>query len=893
MQREYPLILPLDECGSAPVSCVGGKARNLGLLLKNGLPVPNGFVVTARAYWDMAISSDLQTRINIIQEIRSSDRMNSMCEEIRETIENYLIPDDLKDQLMVQIEKFSDDTAFAVRSSATAEDLAEASFAGQQDTYLNVRGRDAIFKAIQNCWASLWTFRAASYRQNFNFDDSPALCVVIQQMVDAKSAGVMFTADPTVGTRTRMILNANPGLGEAVVSGRVTPDHIVVDRPSREVIKSEAGDRAIVVNASPKGGIIENSGVPSAHICLSDAEISDLADLADEVESLFGCPQDVEWASDKEGNILLTQSRPITTLYPLLEEGNSFNVDPKVYFCASYAWQGVQAPITPLGLSGLRIATASVISLAGFEPVYSSNHPACFKEIGSRMFLDVTPAMRNDIGKKAWLGFLSTVAPVARDSLLNLGNRPEFSCKKSRHFRFWMRFFRVALNHGALKRYFGGILSPKRAVRKAKELHNIIKSEISSPDPTPYARLSAAESWILKWVGTIWSRVVPLTGAGITLMNLAKRLCSGAAMSDHYESATRAIPGNVTMEMDLALWEVCEMLMQDTKTSSLLDKHPPEKLASLYLSGDLPPKLQENVKCFLERYGCRSVAEIDLGVPRWSDNPTPVFEALCSFRKAAQRGHRPIEQFEEAEQKAVSAINDLGRHHGLKGRIAALLLRRARLLYSCREQAKFYNVFVLSKAREQFALVGQELAKLGLVKDPSDVFFLSLDQVHSALSGSSVSDAVDHQYALYMQEKNRKHVPAVILHDGTDVDSLESQQKRDLGAGLQGTPASPGSVTARVRVLFDPSGASLEEGEILVAPTTDPGWTPLFLTAAGVILEVGGTASHGAVVAREYGIPAVVGVQGACTLLASGDLVTLDGSSGNIILHTDQDQGVT
>lgn len=885
---EHSLVLGLRESGSFPIETVGGKAKNLGIMLHNGLPVPDGFVVTTSLYRETIRGTEVENFIRRLEETEEAKSLDHLCQKIRDTIGEAVLPEHAVSQIRLLLGDFPQDASFAVRSSATVEDLEDASFAGQQDTYLNVVGVDSILEAITACWASLWSFRAVCYRRSFGFTGPVALAVVVQKMIDSKNSGVMFTSDPTTGSRSLTLINASPGLGESIVSGSVTPDYILFDREANSLLKSEPGDRRLVVRSKSGGGTFESEEQTSPGLCIDQEDICKLVALGSELERLFGRPQDVEWAQASDGELFLTQSRAITTLYPIPAGTNPSRHDGRVFFCASYAWQGVHGPITPMGLSFLRIAAASVTELTGRRLQLSKGEPAFFSSIGERMFLEVGPALRNKLGRKAWLGFLGTVAPHAKESLNRLADRPEYQAKKGGRFKFSLIALKMFIRHGVLYRFFAGLIAPNASVRRAKRFFDSIKRRTEdSATRSAMENLEYAEKWVRDSIGEVWTRVVPFTGAGIALMGKARGLCQGE-MLPLWEAAMRGISGNITVDMDLAIWDICEKSIEDPETISFLTDRSAADISERYLNGQLPIPLQEGVSNFLNRYGCRSVAEIDIGVTRWSEEPTPVFESILAFISAFRDGLHPSKNFQRLSSEADSAIETLASSYGVRGKAVAALLRRARVLYSCRELAKFYNVFIISRSRAQLQKVGKELAQLKRIDSPDDVFFLSLEELRDLLRGSSVPE-VSQRRTVYLSESRRRYVPSLLLSDGSDVEALEAlTHDRDAtGADLSGTPASSGTVTAVVRVLFDPVGAELNSNEILVAPTTDPGWTPLFLTARGVILEVGGTASHGAVVAREYGIPAVVGVRGACSALRTGDLVTLDGSAGTIVIHSD------
>jgi pyruvate,water dikinase len=338
--------------------------------------------------------------------------------------------------------------------------------------------------------------------------------------------------------------------------------------------------------------------------------------------------------------------------------------------------------------------------------------------------------------------------------------------------------------------------------------------------------------------------------------------------------------------MDLRLWDLAARVRADPGAAAVLTERPPAELARRFRLGTLPPTAQEELGRFLRRYGHRTVAEIDVGVPRWSDDPTYVLGVLANYLRLDSPDLAPDAQFARGSAQALAMVDRLvakARRRGpLRARVVGFALDRARQLTGLRELPKYYVVVALAEVRRQLAEVGAELAAAGRLAVPDDVFFVDLAEARAALRGDAeVRHLVEARREAYERELRRRHVPRVLLSDGTEPEALSAPHGAADGA-LIGTAASAGTVSGRARVVLDPVGARLEPGEILVAPSTDPGWTPLFLTAGGLVMEMGGANSHGAVVAREYGIPAVVGVADATTRITTGQRITVDGAGGTV-----------
>ncbi|MCA1739179.1 MAG: hypothetical protein LC740_10215 [Actinobacteria bacterium] len=399
-------------------------------------------------------------------------------------------------------------------------------------------------------------------------------------------------------------------------------------------------------------------------------------------------------------------------------------------------------------------------------------------------------------------------------------------------------------------------------------------------------RLDAVEGALLGGPSGILPGVPPAFGAGLIANALAGKLLGDLATEDERRVAMRALPYNLTTEMDLALWALAKEARADPDIARTLSETPPEHLAEDYRDGSLPPQLQTSLGNFLRLYGHRGVAEIDLGLSRWSEDPTYILGVLANYLRLDDPESAPDVQFRRATREAEEMVAELTRRAARKGRLrgalVGFLLGRARELSGLREMPKFCLILLMARARELLWPVGEELVKAGRIESAEDIFFVSVPEVRKVLAGKDLRSVVRERRTVYDQEMKRRHLPRLLLSDGTEPAAETHDARGAAEGGLRGTPASGGTVTESARVILDPSGARLEPGEILVAPSTDPGWTPLFLTAGGLVMEMGGPMSHGAIVAREYGIPAVVGVPDATEHITTGQRITVDGSAGTI-----------
>jgi pyruvate,water dikinase len=783
---------------AADVDLVGGKAIGLAGMIRAGERVPEGFCVTTTAY-------------------RSG-----------------VLPDA---EIIAAYEQLGAG-AVAVRSSTTLEDGADASFAGQQDTYLNVVGAAQVVDAVRRCWDSSHTARAVAYRRAVGADDQPVdMAVVVQRMVDPLVAGVMFTANPVTGCRTEVVVDAAPGLGTAVVDGTVIPDHYVLSGSST----------------------VEEG-------CLAGAQLEELHRAGTRLQDLFGSPQDIEWAFDRDGTLWLLQSRPITTLFPLPPDDGK--PGPRVYLEFGHV-QGMLRPVTPMGMSTLKALLAAMLASLGVRVE--------IVDIGGRLYGDLTDLIRDKVTRARLVKLMAIdFGPRAQAVVEHILTDPRFAAQPGRSARP-----KPALR--TIPRALGGIIGalarPDAARAKVfGEIDRLRHHDATAGLRTATERLNFVETNDQSASGDafIWPVVT-----GILAAAAPAYLLKGIAEDGEVNIVLSGMPYNVTIEMDLALWR----LAMDHR--DVLSQVPPDELAARYRAGTLPAI---GMAEFLDTYGHRAAAEVDLGVPRWDEDPTPVFAMIANYLRVTDQEQAPDRRFERAaaaaEAKLVELARRARRRRPIRGRLAGFFLRRARSLAGLREAGKFVGLYALRDRRRQLLLVGAELAERGLLTNADDIMFLTLPEARAAVEkDADHRDTVAARRAVHQRELRRPTVPVSVLSDGTDVETLLRPASVDSGA-LRGVGASSGRVTGRARVIADPTTAHIEPGEILVAPTTDPGWTPLFLTAAGLVTETGAIMAHGPTVAREYGIPAVICVPNATRQITTGQVITIDGAAGTVSVVT-------
>ena len=878
------LLVDFSDIDSTMINAVGGKALNLGIMSSAGLPVPGGFCVTTDAYRSV-VADQLDDLMGKLGDATDRGEATAAAGKARGRVLSVELPPQLRIAIADHYHALGDNEPVAVRSSATAEDLAYASFAGQQDTYLNVVGSAALLDAVRRCWASLWTDRAVSYRNANAIDHrSVALAVVVQRMIDATAAGVMFTANPITGTRHETVIDASPGLGEAVVSGAVNPDHFVVNAVDQSIVTRRLGDKRIMITSLPGGGteLRELTG-GSSEACLNDEQVLQLVDLGQQVQRQYGAPQDTEWALDSAGTFWLTQARPITTLYP---QARTHGPGLRVLMCLSLA-QGLTRPITPMGIAAVRLIGTSVATEVRIPPDEPLAGPAAMHAPGQRLYLDLTSALRNRLGRRAIIGAFTVMEARAATVLKRLAERPEFSLIQTRDHTMLRHIAGALLRNKVPFRMIAGLINPNLAYRGIATTERRLRRALTLPaNATASQRLDFVEQR-LGSLFLLMPRTFAYAVGGLLMLRVSRQLLGDAAEPGELQEVLRGLPHNVTTEMDLELWGLTEKIRNDQPSHGAFTESSVPDLLQRYRERKLPPVAQRGLQSFLRRYGHRAVAEIDLGIPRWSDDPSHLLGVISNYLRLNTDDLDPIAQFHAGQARAESMITILtermAERSQVRARMVGWALRRVRQLVGLRESPKFLLIVALATMREHLKVIGRQLAANKLIDQVDDVFFLDLGEVRQGLSGENVQPLVVVRREAYEQELKRRHIPRLLLSDGTEPEAIAGAAAGVDGA-LVGSPASTGTVTGPARVVLDPVGAHLEPGEILVAPSTDPGWTPLFLTAGGLVMEMGGSNSHGAVVAREYGIPAVVGVPDATHKIETGQLITVDGAAGLVSL---------
>ncbi len=921
-----PRILPLHS-KEATLETVGGKGASLANLVRAGFSVPDGFLIPTAAYLDYVASNNLQKRIlSRLKDLLFDEPAAS--QEASAEIRAWFLVEKTDDKWTSSIRRAYANLGggpVAVRSSATAEDLPDMSFAGQQETFLNIVGEQMLLEAIVNCWSSLWTARAISYRSRNSIPhEDVALSVIVQNMVQSEASGVLFTANPLTGKRSETAIDATFGLGEALVGGLVEPDHYVVDTDSGEVIHKTLGGKALTIRGVAGGGVVTEDADAGERQAIPDDIILQLTELGQRVIALVHSPQDIEWAWS-EGQLHLLQSRPITSLYPIPDVPS----DPLRVFISFAVIQGLLAPITPLGQDVMKLVFAGGARIFRFDLTQETQ--GVLFSAGERLWVNVAPLLRNSLGRKILGGALPAVAPGAAQTIDFLLDDPRLAVGRGgirlSTFRRLAGFLLPSM-----MRVFRLWLAPEQGRERVTRLMDkmVLQAKTRSAVTGDTQELLAHRLEMLYSARDIFPDVVipqgitPIVAGMVPFFGIMRRFSVQAAeasgnpaFAQSYLEIARGLPHNVTTEMDLALWRVAQTILADSDSSKLFQETSASDLASQYLQAVLPSsQVQESIVTFMDRYGVRGVGEIDIGLPRWGEDPTHIMQVLQSCMQIKDPDMAPDAVFarsaKSAEQAAAQLESAVRQMHGgfIKARLLRWAISRYRALAGMREAPKFFAIRMMGIIRQGLLQSGQELVDAGHLKQRDDLFFLSireLDELNEAMVKFKHRPTTEHnesdlhtltqaiqariadRRAKYEREYLRKQIPRVLLSDGmTYYEGVRAPEGQE--GAIIGDPVSPGDVDGIARVIFDPHSSQLAPGEILVCPGTDPAWTPLFLTASGLVMEVGGMMTHGSVVAREFGIPAVVGVHQATERIKTGQRLRVNGSTGEITLIDDEKQ---
>lgn len=860
------LVLGFQEMEKKQLLLVGGKGLNLGELSKmEGIQVPEGFCVTTAGY-QKAIEQnetyhDLLDRLTMLK-VEDRDQISEIGRKIRQILMEAEIPSDVVKAVTHYLSQLGDEHAYAVRSSATAEDLPHASFAGQHDTYLNIIGKEAILHHIRKCWASLFTDRAVIYRMQNGFDHSQVyVSVIVQRMVFPQASGILFTADPITSNRKLLSIDASFGLGEALVSGLVSADCYKVR--DGEIVDKRIAAKKLAIYGRKEGGTETQPIDPNQQKTqtLTDQQILQLARIGRQIEAYFGCPKDIEWCL-ADDTFYIVQSRPITTLYPIPEANDQEN---HVYVSVGHQ-QMMTDPIKPLGLSFFLLTT-----------------PAPMRKAGGRLFVDVTHQLASPVSRNILLNAMGQHDPLMKDALMNIIERGDFikslpnDKEAPRPTRGNTDMLAQIENNPSIVSDL--IKSSQTSIEELKQtiqmksgldLFGFILEDIQELkkilfDPQSSAVFMAAinaSSWINenmnKWLGE---------------KNAADTL-------------SHSVPNNITSEMGLALLDVADVIRPFPEVIDYLHHVKDDNFLDELVKFEGGKETQDAIYAYLNKFGMRCSGEIDITKTRWSEKPTTIVPMILNNIKNFEpnAGKRKFEQGRQEalkkEQELLERLQQLPDGEQ-KAKETKRMIDLIRNFIGYREYPKYGMINRYFIYKQALLKEAEQLVQADVIHEKEDIYYLTFEELHEVVRTKELDYQIINkrkdEYKLY----EKLTPPRVITSDG-EIIAGKYKRENPPAAAIVGLPVSSGVIEGRARVILNMEDADLEDGDILVTSFTDPSWTPLFVSIKGLVTKVGGLMTHGAVIAREYGLPAVVGVENATKLIKDGQRILVNGTEGYI-----------
>ena len=894
-------VLSFGEIDRTKIMLVGGKGANLGELSRiKGIQVPEGFCVTTEAYKKLTENNqELNSLLDDLARLKAHEResISKISAKIRGAIETTSISKDVAEEISAYLTEFGEKHSYAVRSSATAEDLPTASFAGQQDTYLNIIGKENILTHISKCWASLFTERAVIYRIQNGFDHRKVqLSVIVQKMIFPQVAGILFTADPVTSNRKVLSIDASYGLGEAMVSGLVNAD--VYKVPNGNVIDKKISAKKLAIYALKEGGTKEQEieAEMQNRQALADEQILQLAQMGRKIEEHFGTPQDIDWCfSDPEESFgkgalpdgqsfYIVQSRPITTLYPIPEAHDQEN---HVYISVGHQQMMTDA-MKPLGLSFFLLTTRAPMRMAG-----------------GRLFVDVTHLLASPVSRKTIIDSLGQSDPLLKDALMTIveregfiklspGDQQEQNSGKSNKVISSSGFRTQIENDPAIvsdliRRSQASIQELKQDIqtKSGSGLFDFILQDIQQlkknlTDPKSLAVILAAmdaSSWInekmKEWLGD-------------------SSYQQGTNVAD---TLSQSAPNNITSEMGLALLDVADVIRPFPEVIDYLSRiqfgitedHFLDEL-SRFKGGQ---ETRDAIYAFLNKYGMRCVGEIDITKTRWSEKPVTLVPMILSNIKnfepnaSKQKFDQGLQEALKKEKELLEQLKQLPDGEE-KVRETKQMIDLIRSFIGYREYPKYEMISRYHIYKQALLKESEQLLEAGVIHEREDIYYLTYEELHEAIrltTGMGRPNKVDYEIINKRKDEYKLYEkltpPRVITSDGEIITGKYKRENLPSGA-MVGLAVSSGVVEGRARVILNMENADLEDGDILITSFTDPGWTPLFVSIKGLVTEVGGLMTHGAVIAREYGLPAVVGVENATRLIKDGQTIRVNGTHGYV-----------
>ncbi len=867
-QTTDTLTLPLAD-PAATLENVGGKGMSLARLSAAGLPVPGGFHVTTAAYRRFVAENELQPQVErALAGLDAADQaaLEAAARDIAGLFAAAVTPPPIEDAIAAAYAPMAG-APVAVRSSATAEDLPGASFAGQQETYLNIRGAEAVLAAVKQCWASLWTARAIAYRLNSQVDQAGvALAVVVQQLVFAEAAGIMFTANPVSGKRGELVINAAWGLGEAVVSGAVTPDTLTIDKASGRVLQRATADKAVMTVRTAQG--THEAPVPERQrkaAVLSDAQAAELSRLGARIEQLYGMPMDVEWTL-AGGAFAIVQARPITALPP--EWRMSL---PQALYTRNSLAEHVPGPVTPL------------FATLGLEIANRTSYQMMVRLMGQQLADGLVP---NQAEYEALNGYLYRRNYIDTKTTLKILWRyfPEFPRLARESVALWQ----------AARKEFADVVSEWEQ-RQPAEL-------------TPAQLLDGARAIFtaaIRYYNEIQATLPIAATSEAIFTSVYDRLIR--RKRDPAASSFMLGLDTVSLQADKALFDLAGWVRATPALASYAEQAASEQLAADYaqaappagLPAELWAEWRRRVGQHLHQFG-RTAYEFDFANPTPQEQPGPLFDALKAYLSGASADPyaRQREAAERREQATQAVLQRIG---WPRRRLFERLLGWAQATSPMREDSIFDMGMGHPLLRRLLAELGRRFVAGGAIASAEAIYWLERNEVIGLVEalerGIPLPDLSERLAPRKAQwQAARTYSPPVILPENSRWSRFMhggAAETKDGQLVLKGVGTSGGRVTAPACVLFGPEDfGKLRPGDVLVAVTTTPAWTPLFARASAVVTDIGGPLSHSSIVAREYGIPAVMAAGSATRAIKTGQIITVDGSAGRVTVDTSKQSAV-
>ncbi|UOB76905.1 phosphoenolpyruvate synthase [Bacillus sp. ZJS3] len=861
-------VLDFQEIENTQLSLVGGKGLNLGALSNmQGIQVPEGFCVTTAGY-EKAIeqNEELHTLLQQLTKLKKEERaqIGEMSKKIREFIMAVEIPTDVVEAVTHYLSRFGNEHAYAVRSSATAEDLPYASFAGQQDTYLNIIGEEAILQHVRKCWASLFTERAVMYRMQNGFEHNQvSICVVVQKMVFPEASGILFTADPVTSNRKVLSIDASFGLGEALVSGLVSADNYKVKEG--EITETMIATKKIAIYAVKEGGTETKQIDPAQQKIqtLSEQQILQLAQLGRKIEAYFGCPQDIEWCL-VDNTFYMVQSRPITTLYPIPEENDGGN---HVYISVGHQQMMTDA-MKPLGLSFFLLTT---------------NAP--MRKAGGRLFVDATQQLASPASRDYLVNTLGKSDPLVRDALTTIIERDHFITLLSDEEK-----------EKSASKGKPPVSSQPEIENDPAIVTNLIKNSEASIEELKRNMQTKSGVDVLDFILEDIQQLkkvlfnpqsIAVIMAGMNASTwINEKMEQWLGEKNAADTLSQSVQNNITSEMGLALLDVADVIRSYEEVIAYLQHVENDNFLDEIVQFKGGEEVRDAILTFLNKYGMRCSGEIDITKTRWSEKPTTIIPMILNNIRDFEAGasKRKFEEgLQEALKKEEELLDRLQQLPDGKQKIEETkrMIRKIRNFIGYREYPKYGMINRYFIYKQALLKEAEQLVQSGVIHEVDDIYYLTFEELHEVIRTKKLDYELIHKqkndYKLY----EKLTPPRVMTSDGEIITGKYKRENLPADA-IVGLPVSSGVIEGRARIILNMEEANLEEGDILVTAFTDPGWTPLFVSIKGLVTEVGGLMTHGAVIAREYGLPAVVGVENATKLIKDGQRIRVHGTEGYI-----------